>query len=239
MSTRQAVRPKRPSARVNVGNLRREIRSRLEGQIDSAYAAKISELVPTKMQILGVRVPNIRADVRRFVAEHSEMDAGVACDLFDACCERPCREELLFAQGILERFRRRLDSSVWSRMDRWIDAIDNWEVCDQLSKNVAAELIVREPKLSRDLRKWVRSKNPWRRRFALAASTSLNQGGRENVQLALDLCNPLMREADPIVQKAVGWALREARKRDAKLVKQFLTKHADQALPRILKEAQS
>ncbi|MFO0837613.1 MAG: DNA alkylation repair protein [Phycisphaerae bacterium] len=213
------------------------MRKLLEQQVEPAYAVKIRELVPTRMEILGVRVPAIRALVRPFLAAHPEIDAGVACDFFDLCCKRPCREELLFAQGILERFRRKLDPAMWSRVDAWIDAIDNWEVCDQLSKNIAAELVTRTPALARDLREWARSDNPWRRRFALAASTALNQGGRSDVRLALDICEPLMRETEPIVQKAVGWALREAARKDAKAVDAFLDAQRDRALPRILREA--
>ncbi len=217
--------------------LRREIRALLERLVEPAYAAKIKELVPAGMTILGVRVPAIRAAARAFLGEHPEIDAELACDLYEHCCDRPCREELLFAQGLLERRRRKLDPAIWPRLERWIDAIDNWEICDQLSKNVAAELIARQPALARRLIAMTRSENPWRRRFALATSTALNQGGRSDVDLALEVCAPLMCEDVPIVRKAVGWALREAAKNDHARVGQFLRQHEAHASPQILKEA--
>lgn len=217
--------------------LRVEMRAQLHQHVEPAYATKIRELVHTKMELLGVRVPVVRALVRPFVASHPAINVDVACALYGHCCTRPCREELLFAQAILERFRKKLPTAAWTQIDSWIDVIDNWEVCDQLSKNIAAELIHRDPALSKHLHALVRSTNPWRRRFALAASTSLNQGGRRQVQLALDLCEPLMREPVLIVQKAVGWALREAARHDPAAVAQFLERHHKGALPRILREA--
>lgn len=218
-------------------SLRRAMRERLEAHVEPAYGAKIRELVPTRMEILGVRVPVIRAIARELLAERPEIDVAAACDLYEACCARPCREELLCAQGILERFRRKLDAGVWPRVDRWIETIDNWEVCDQLAKNVAAELAARTPSLARHLVEWARSANPWRRRFALATSTALNQRGRCDARLALKICEPLMRETEPIVQKAVGWALREAAKNDPGAVEALTRRWAGRAHPRILRDA--
>ena len=44
----------------STSQLRQEIHSRLTPLIDSAYLAKISQLVPTAWTILGVRVPELR-----------------------------------------------------------------------------------------------------------------------------------------------------------------------------------
>jgi len=214
-----------------------DIRSQLEARIEPAYATKIRELVPTGSCVLGVRVPVIRELAKTYVAERPELDVETASDLYDACCSAPCREEMLFAQAVLERFRRRIERPLWPRIDAWIDAIDNWEVCDQLSKNIAALLVTRHPELAKDLKAWTASPNHWRRRFALATTTALNQGGRSSVALTLEVCDPLMRDEHVMVQKAVGWALREAAKKDAPAVDAFLKKWKNRALPRILREA--
>ncbi len=229
--------PAGTSKQHSVSALRRELRSRLEHHIEPEYAVRITELVPTSMEMLGVRVPAIRLLAREFVADYPTIDAEKACDLYEHCLKNPCREELLFTQGILERFRRKLDPAMWDRVDTWVDHIENWEVCDQLSKHVVSTLVHKQPSLSVQLTRWVDSSNPWRRRFALATAVALNQGGKSNVQLVLDLCEPLMQEDDPVVQKAIGWALREAAKHDPKRIEVFLLNQQDSALPRIIKDA--
>ncbi len=214
-----------------------EVRKRLAARIEPAYAEKIRELVPTGSRVMGVRVPVIRELARVFRSEHPDLDLGAACALCDACCDKPCREEMLFAQAVLERFKRTINASIWPSINRWIDSIDNWEVCDQLSKNIAAPIVARNLDLASDLLAWTASPNHWRRRFALATTTSLNQGGRSNVALTLSVCDPLMGDEHLMVQKAVGWALREAAKKDAAAVETFLRKWKSKALPRILREA--
>lgn len=237
-STKFVATPTRPTA-AKASNSQRltEVRIRLAARIDPDYAEKIRELVPTGSGVMGVRVPVIRELARDFCSEQPDLDLDAACDLYDACCNKPCREEMLFAQAVLERFKRKIDSSIWPRIDQWIDSIDNWEVCDQLSKNIAAPIVARELDLAADLLAWTASPNPWRRRFALATTTSLNQGGRSNVALTLSVCDPLMRDEHVMVQKALGWALREAAKKDAAAVERFLRKWKAKALPRILREA--
>jgi 3-methyladenine DNA glycosylase AlkD len=42
-----------------------------------------------------------------------------------------------------------------------------------------------------------------------------------------------------MVVKAISWALREAAKRDAAAVKQFISKHEDRLAPRVLREVRS
>ena len=126
---------------------------------------------------------------------------------------------MLFGVFVLARFRKRLDASVWAKLEAWLDCIDNWETCDQLAKGVAAELVARDLGRLPRLVRWARSPQPWRRRFALATAAALNQGGKQEIEATLEVCEPLMGEREPIVQQAVGWALREASKNDAKRVR--------------------
>src|SRR5205085_2859236 len=104
-----------------------------------------------------------------------------------------CREEMLFATFLLGRFKAGFEAAHWRSVDGWIDGIDNWEVCDQLAMGVAGEMIGRaagpqRERWVRDLEKWAAAKNPWRRRFAVATTTVLNQKGRSDAQPALRIC---------------------------------------------------
>lgn len=237
VSRKPAERERLPAAAADLEAIRTEARRRLEECIDPAYGETIRGLVPSGSRIMGVRVPVIRDLAKALLAEYRELNAPAVCDLMDACCRERCREELLLVLVMLARFRRRLTPEVWPRIDRWIEAIDNWEVCDHLARNIAAELVARDPRFERDLLAWTGSRNHWRRRFALAVTTALNQGGRRNVELALRICEPLMRDSHDMVQKAVGWALRDAAKHDRAGVGRFLDRWASRADPKILREA--
>lgn len=217
------------------------VRADLMRAAEPAYRKKISELVPTGVTIVGVRVPTIRRLAQTWHRAHKDLDPSTALDLLAAAFERRCREELVFAIVVLSRLKKNLTPAHLARIDPLIDRIEDWEVCDQLSMNVIGEIVAGEIGAGETgavarLEKWAKSKNPWRRRAAIASTTVLNQKGRAYAVPTLAVCRHVMEEKDAGVKKAVGWALREATKSDADAVHDFLMSWKDKAERRILSE---
>jgi len=211
------------------------IRSDLIEAVDPSYRDQIHTLVPG-VRALGVRVPVIRAQVLALARAEPALGFEQVCALADALCRSGAREEHLFASFLLARFRKPLATLPWARIARWCQGIDNWETCDQLAMNVAAPRIAAEPALVVELLVFARERNPWRRRFALATAAALNQKGRAMPAEALRVCTELVRDAEPTVRKALGWALREASEADPDLVFAFLDRHRAVLHPTVLRE---
>lgn len=55
----------------------------------------------------------------------------------------------------------------------------------------------------------------------------------------LPVCRGLVADREDMVVKAMSWALREAVKRDAAAVRQFISKHEGHLAPRVLREVRS
>ena len=212
------------------------IRATLAAHADPAYREKIAKLVPTEIEIIGVRVPVIRTLVKSFRGEHPDLSIEAMMALLDRAFAERCREELLFATVLLASRRKLLADIDWARVEHWVDGIEDWEVCDQLAMGVIGELVAQDQDRVETLVKWARSDNRWRRRAALAASTSLNQKGRKDADAALRICAPVMTDGDKMIEKALGWALREASKSDAVAVASFLAEWKGKASRRVLRE---
>ena len=216
--------------------LRKEIRSALEATTDQAYANRLKELVPGAHSVLGVRVPQIRALAKAFYDGHKDLDLYAICRLVNNIFGGRCREEVLFGIFLVARYHRHYSREMWSFVDWWVNFIDNWESCDQLAMNVAGEIVARDLSLANDLVNWAKSSNVWRRRFAVATTTVLNQKGRYHFAETFRVCEPLMEERDPVVQKAVAWALREVCKKSQDKVFDFLRRSRGRVHRRILRE---
>ncbi|MBS1913308.1 MAG: DNA alkylation repair protein [Bacteroidetes bacterium] len=219
----------------------REIRDALQMLVDPVYREGIGRIVPTTSNILGVRVPAIRELVKEFAARHDDLDLDAACELMDAAAAQRGREEILFATFLLARFRRRFVKEdalreMWRRIDAWVESVDNWETCDQLATNIAAPVVAAQIDLVGELVAWAGSGNAWRRRFAVVTTAGLNQKGRRFPAETLRVCEALMNDPDSMVQKAVGWAIREATQADEGLAAQFLLRWKGRAVPRIMRE---
>ncbi len=83
---------------------------------------------------------------------------------------------------------------------------------------------------------WARSADRWWRRAALVSTVPLNsnsQGGVGDTYRTLQVCRLLERDRDPMVTKAMSWALRELAKRDPRAVRDYLAARKD-ALPAIV-----
>ena len=83
---------------------------------------------------------------------------------------------------------------------------------------------------------WARSADRWWRRAALVSTVPLNsksQGGKGDTYRTLQVCRLLERDRDPMVAKAMSWALRELAKRDPRAVREYLAARKD-VLPAIV-----
>jgi len=183
-----------------------ETRARLEELVDPAYRAQIVRLVPTSAPLLGVRVPALRALAKQIDREHV-LTAESAIALLHAAAKRRCREELLVGIFVVARSKQRIAYVTWRDLDTWVDAIENWEVCDQLAMTIARERLD-DDAIGR-LARWAKSPNLWRRRFAVATIATAKIG-RRDVERVLA---PVSADKEPMVKKAVVWARRELAKR--------------------------
>lgn len=223
-----------------IRSLKQEIRKSLEANSDSAYRQDIKRFVPGSSPVIGVRVPTLREIVKKFKTDHKELTLELACQLLTDFCNGGCREEILVGVFLVATFRRKFSPEnipeLWKDVGQWVDRLDNWETCDQLAMNVAGELVAIDLRITNELVIWARSENKWRRRFAVATVTVLNQKGRRHIKETLAVCDPLMTDAEPVVQKAVAWALREATRSDESAVFNFLKSWKENANPKIFRE---
>ncbi len=79
--------------------------------------------------------------------------------------------------------------------------------------------------------------NVWSRRLALVATVPLNRRPASRISdVAFGLIEHVMAERDPMITKAVSWALREMTKTDKERVAQFTEGHAKLLAPLVVRE---
>jgi 3-methyladenine DNA glycosylase AlkD len=99
--------------------------------------------------------------------------------------------------------------------------INNWDLVDLSADKIVGVYI--EGKNKNILFSMAKSKDLWKRRIAMLASFHFIKKGEP--ELTLLLAEKLLKDKHDLIQKAVGWMLREAGKRcDEKLLESFLNK---------------
>jgi 3-methyladenine DNA glycosylase AlkD len=109
---------------------------------------------------------------------------------------------------------------VWRR---WLacNHAANWATTDAICCYLIGPLIVRQPELGARLRGWARDRNMWVRRASIVGLIPLlRRGGAQD--LVYEIARRLHRDREDLIQKAVGWALREAGKTDVERLERYL-----------------
>jgi 3-methyladenine DNA glycosylase AlkD len=136
--------------------------------------------------------------------------------------ERVVAYELLEANEAA--FRTLTDSDVRGMPAGMAD----WASIDLFGVTIAGQAW-REGILSeRGVKEWARSSDRWMRRLSLVATVPLNsraRGGSGDAKRTLALCAMHVDDRDPMVVKALSWALRELAKRDPGPVREFVAEH--------------
>ena len=109
------------------------------------------------------------------------------------------------------------------------DRIDTWDLVDRAAIWVVGEYLRDKPRDVLD--RLAGSERPMERRTAILSTYAFIRRGE--LDDAYRIAERLADDDDPLVQKAVGWMLREAGKRDAARQAAFLEAHAA-TMPRVM-----
>ena len=144
--------------------------------------------------------------------------------------DRFCTE--LFASGrseegalvcyVYRRFAKQCGAREFRLFTRWLDRyVNNWGHTDGLSLWLLGGSIANDPSLIGALDAWTRSKNRWKRRAAAVALVPSARRGLYTTEI-LRIATPLIPDPDDMVQKGVGWLLKETYPKKSAAVVKFL-----------------
>jgi 3-methyladenine DNA glycosylase AlkD len=177
------------------------------------------------------RVRSLAKEMYRTHRDAWSVDAALAC------ADALIRDRYLEVKGVgielMACYRRACAPRILPSWKRWLARgySDNWATTDAICGMLIGPLLVQHPSLASEMRGWARHRNMWvRRASAVSLIPSVRRG------LALDLAYGVARtlhpDAEDLIQKAVGWMLREAGKSDARQLERYLRANGPR-IPRI------
>jgi 3-methyladenine DNA glycosylase AlkD len=163
-------------------------------------------------------------------------DLGQTLIVVGELIEAGVLEEQWVATALLAKVKRQLTAEHVDRVDDWVNSLTNWASVDTFCTQIVNALVERNPETVGRLRGWAASPSRWRRR---AAAVSLVPTARRGMMLAevFGLADLLMEDRDDMVQKGVGWLLKEASKRHQGEVREYLLAWRDRAPALVLRYA--
>lgn len=178
---------------------------------------------------IGVTVPGIRkiafryvnnvsfADIQRLVRSAIHEERYVAFEML----------VYLYEQGDKKTKQRVFDFYM-----RHKARANNWDLVDTSAPYIVGEYVVEHKKSFSILKKMARSSSLWDRRIAMVATfASIKRGSDDECHYLADI---LLFDKEDLIQKAVGWMLREAGKRVSKSSLETFLQHRFTKMPRTM-----
>lgn len=133
---------------------------------------------------------------------------------------------------VVARYRRDFTPRLLPAWKRWLadGHAANWATTDAIGAYLTGPLLVARPALTGRMRSWARHRSLWVRRAAAVSLIPSVRNGRA-LDVAYDVARTLHADAEDLIQKAVGWMLREAGKPDPKRLERYLRQNGP-SIPR-------
>src|SRR3989339_1198379 len=169
-------------------------------------------------KFIGIVVP----DIRKVVKQNTALSLNEIVILLHS----PVHEERLCALLILvtqykvgDIKKKKQIFQVYLKNTKYIN---NWDLVDLTAPNIVGAYLRDKPKDI--LSKLAKSKNLWQKRIAILAT--FDDIYHKKSEETLKIAKILLHDKHDLIHKAVGWMLREVRKRvDEKVLLKFLDEH--------------
>jgi len=171
-----------------------------------------------------VGTARVRALARSIHAAHRDAwPIGAAMAFADALIVDRHLEVKGVAIEVVARYRRDFTPSLLAEWKRWLagNHSANWATTDAICGLLIGPLIVTRPELAPRMRQWARDPNLWVRRASIVGLIPRARRG-ESLDVLYDVAKRLHADGEDLIQKAVGWAMREAGKTDMPRLERYL-----------------
>ena len=124
---------------------------------------------------------------------------------------------------VVARYRRDFTPRLLPAWKRWLSRNHsaNWATTDAMCGVLIGPLLLQYPELAPRMRAWAGHRNMWVRRASIVGLLPRARRG-ESLDLVYGIARRLHADQEDLIQKAVGWALREAGKTDMPRLERYL-----------------
>jgi 3-methyladenine DNA glycosylase AlkD len=199
-----------------------EIRSALKDGGSAQRAKGMQWFFKDAIKAYGWRTADLRRvakSIRREIREESGLHFLLA--LADRLFSGSVLEEKIIAVFLLENLDSEFGDREFLLFESWLERISSWADHDALVHDLIAPMVIAKPARAKTVFRWAKSPDRWHRR---AACVALIRASRRKMFFddITKLSDFLLNDKDDMVQKGLGWLLRETAKYNAKKTAPYL-----------------
>jgi len=198
-----------------------QIRAELESLKDSKRAEHSKKYLTSPYKFYGINVPSLR----KIAKKYKDLSIIQTYNLFSELWNSGNHEEMSLALFLLGNKKKEFNLETWNFLvnSKKIEKACTWDLVDELSSHIIGEIFLNNLNLQGEIKTLADSKNPWIRRVSIVSQYPLIK--KNKIQLTFLLAEKLVYDDDIYVQKAAGWMIREAGKKNPVQAQEFIKIH--------------
>jgi 3-methyladenine DNA glycosylase AlkD len=237
MAKRSTIQPSVAEPKSSAADVAAQIRRALKNGGSAEHAAGVQWFFKDEIQSHGWYTADLRRAAIRFRRDvRKERGLNFLVAVADQLFSGSVLEEKVAAVFLLEKLDADFGDREFKLFESWLDRISSWSDHDGLVHYLIAPMVAGKPERTKIIFRWARSPKRWHRR---AACVALIRGARAKMFFPeiTQLSDSLLADEDDMVQKGLGWLLRETTKFDAKRTVPYLMKIRKRAPRLVLRTA--
>lgn len=200
------------------------------------FAAQMKKYMKGQFEYFGIKAPERSLLVREFISVHGYPNDDDLESVVKNCWDLPQREYQYFAMEILGKMARKAEICRVDLYEYLILSKSWWDTVDFIASNLVGVHFQKFPLIIPDYTtKWMNSENIWLQRTTLLFQ--LKYRGNTDLELLTQSIEQLKGSHEFFINKAVGWALRQYSKTDAKVVIKYVQNNEPWLAPLSKREA--
>ncbi len=177
-------------------------------------------------KFIGISNPDVRKVVSKFVnLDFKDIKKALDSEIHE--------QRLAGVLILVKQYEKAKDKNTKLKIAKFylknLKRVNNWDLVDLSAHRILGKAIQENLVNIKILDTLVKSKNMWHRRVAIIATMTFIKGG--DFDMTLQITKKLFNDKEDLMHKAMGWALREVWKKDAKICEDFLLENYEK-LPR-------
>jgi len=202
--------------------IKRDLRVRANPYLAKKY--EVYHKKPGHIQY-GILTPELRKLIKEYRPEMLKLALSERKKLAMMLYRSKYAEEAIFGNDILAKSIILMKPKDLIFFDKVFDYFTSWGRTDDFCSNILQPILLKyTDETLKLLKRWNRSKNIWKRRASVVAFTrKIGESGKFAVE-GLKMCQNLINDKEDLVQKGVGWALKDLMRGDKKKVLDFVKK---------------
>ncbi len=159
----------------------------------------------------GIKAPVLGKLLKAYKAEIDMLSCKEAMRLAKILYKNEMEETTLAGNFVLKIKSDCINKTKFNFLDNAINHFTSWSQTDDFCLGVLQPLLLKSPdKCLKIIKKWNNTTNMWKRRASVVVFTrKIGESGKFTKE-ALELCENLIWDKENLVQKGVGWCLKDA-----------------------------